>query len=246
MAKAEEEATVGTLTVKLPTFWPDMPEEWFGQAEANFWARRITSPRSKFNLVVVALDADTLKGVLDLIEQDPDDESYDKLKARLVQAFKMSVVDKVKRAMEMLALTDETPVRLADRMMALTRGISGEDITKTMFLCKLPEDVRKVMWAEPLAEWTEMKARANRLWHAGKFKHQAGMNGAKVANAEEQEAYAVRTSSKGSRGSKFKDYASKFVQKPGGPCLFHDFYGKLASKCRDPCCQAGNVKAGQQ
>ena len=75
MSKVEEEATVGTLSVKLPTFWPDMPEVWFAQAEANFRARRITSQKSKFNLVVVALDADTLKGVLDLIEQEPDEES---------------------------------------------------------------------------------------------------------------------------------------------------------------------------
>ena len=74
MAKVEEEATVGMLSVKLPTFWPDMPEVWFAQAEANFRARRITSQKSKFNLVVVALDADTLKGVLDLIEREPDEE----------------------------------------------------------------------------------------------------------------------------------------------------------------------------
>ena len=41
MAKADvdeayEDAKVGTLTVKLPSFWPDKPEAWFGQAEANF------------------------------------------------------------------------------------------------------------------------------------------------------------------------------------------------------------------
>ena len=243
MAHEEEEATVGTLSVKLPTFWPDMPEEWFGQAEANFRARRITSLKSKFNLVVVALDADTLKGVLDLIEQEPDDESYGKLKSRLVQAFKMSVVDKVKRAMEMPALADETPVRLADRMKALTRGISGDDITKAMFLTKLPEDVRKVMWAEPLTDWEEMKARANRLWHAGKGQRSVSIS---EVDAEVPQANAVQALAKGGKPSKFREYAGKFVQKPGGPCVFHDFYGKLATKCRVPCCQAGNGKAGRQ
>ena len=57
MAKVEEEVTVGTLTVKLPTFWPEKPEAWFGQAEANFRVRRINSQKMQFNLVVVALDA---------------------------------------------------------------------------------------------------------------------------------------------------------------------------------------------
>ena len=246
MAESEEEATVGTLSVKLPTFWPDMPEEWFGQAEANFRARRITSNKSRFNHVVVALDSDTLKGVVDLIQQDPDDDSYDKLKARLVQAFRLSVVDKVKQAFDMPALTDESPVRLADKMMALTRGISGEDITKAMFLNKLPEDIRKVMWAEPLTDWTELKARANRLWHAGKGKRIAGGSVAEVTAAECQEANVVRAPQKGGRISKFRAYADKFVQKSGGPCVFHDFYGKLATKCKTPCCQAENFRAGRQ
>ena len=41
---------------------------------------------SKFNLVVVALDADTVVGVLDLLEKPPEEESYNKLKAGLVQS----------------------------------------------------------------------------------------------------------------------------------------------------------------
>ena len=77
MAKVEEEAAVGTLTVKLPAFWPDKPEAWFIQAEANYRARRITSQMTKFNLVVVALDADTIDGVLDLLEKPPNEDSYD-------------------------------------------------------------------------------------------------------------------------------------------------------------------------
>ena len=148
MAKVEEEATVGMLSVKLPTFWPDMPEGWFAQAEANFRARRITSQKSKFNLVVVALDADTLKGVLDLIEREPDEESYNWLKARLVQAYKLSTVDKVKQCMELPPLAEENPIKLADQMIALTRDATAEDIVKTMFLLKLPDSVRKAMWAE--------------------------------------------------------------------------------------------------
>ena len=120
MAKSEEEGAVGTLTVKLPTFWPDKTEAWFAQAEANFRARRITSQKTQFNLAVVALDADTIDGVLDLIEQPPDEDSYDKLKARLVQSFKMSTVDRIKPALEFPTLADENPIKLADKIIALT------------------------------------------------------------------------------------------------------------------------------
>ena len=201
MAKVEEEATVGTLSVKLPTFWPDMPEVWFAQAEANFRARRITSQKSKFNLVVVALDADTLKGVLDLIEQEPDEESYNRLKARLVQAYKLSTVDKVKQCMELPPLADEYPIKLADQMISLTRDATAEEIVKTMFLLKLPDSVRKAMWAEPLKDWSEMKARAKGLWHAEKTKCQAATyevaGASAVGQDDEVEANAVRVKPKG-------------------------------------------------
>ena len=253
MAKVEEEATVGMLSVKLPTFWPDMPEEWFAQAEANFRARRITSQKSKFNLVVVALDADTLKGVLDLIEREPDEESYNRLKARLVQAYKLSTVDKVKQCMELPPLADENPIKLADQMIALTRDATAEDIVKTMFLLKLPDSVRKAMWAEPLKDWSEMKARAKGPWHAEKTKRQAAtyeVAGARaISQDDEVETNAVRFKPKGKNNQnskKFKDFAGTFYQRPNGQCVFHEFYGQSATRCRSPCSQAGNGKAGRQ
>ena len=126
MAKVDEDTAVGTLKVKLPTFWPDKPEVWFVQAEANFRARRITSQKTQFNLVVIALHADTIDGVLDLLENPPDEDAYDQLKARLVQSFKMSTVDKIKRALEFPPLADENPVKLADKIIGLdARGQLG-------------------------------------------------------------------------------------------------------------------------
>ena len=233
--KVEEEATMGTLSVKLPTFWPYMPEVWFAQAEANFRARRITSQKSKFNLAVVALDADTLKGVLDLIEQDPDEESYDRLKARLVQAYKLSTVDKVKQCMELPPVADENPIKLADQMIALTRDATAEDIVKTMFLLKLPDAVRKG------------------LWNAEKTKRQSAMyeeSGARDVNRDDEpETNAVRFKQKGKpnrNASKFKEFAGTFYQRPNGPCVYHEFYGRSSDKCRAPCSQAGNGKAGRQ
>ena len=246
----EDEVAVGMLSVKLPTFWPDMPEAWFGQAEANFRARRITSQKLKFNLVVVALDADTLKGVLDLIEKEPDDESYDKLKSRLVQAFKLSTVDKVKQAMEIPPLADESPIKLEDQIIALTRDATAEDIAKAMFMLKLPDAVRKTMWAEPLKDWTEMKARANGLWHAEKTKSRSSVYEVAGANANakgnEKETHAVRVKSKGKSKSKFHEFAGSFYQRPNGPCVYHEFFGQSSAKCRSPCSQAGNGKAGHQ
>ena len=249
MAKVEEESSVGTLTVKLPAFWADKPEAWFVQAEANFRARRITSQMTKFNLVVVALDADTIDGLLDLLEKPPDEDSYDQLKARLMQSFKISTMDKIKLALELPPLADENPVRLADKIMALTREASSEDVAKTVFMLKLPDGVRKTMWAEPIASWPEMKARASCLWHAEKTKSRASVYEAANANAEAKvskpETNAVKVMARGNGKSKFQKFAANFKQWMGGPCVFHEFFGHSATRCRSPCSQEGNVKAGR-
>ena len=257
MAKADmdetyEEARVGMLSVKLPSFWPDKPEAWFGQAEANFRARRITSKKSQFNLAVVALDSETINGVLDLIEKPPEDSSYDELKARLIQAFKISTVDKIQKAMELPQVDDEMPSRMADNIIALTREATAEDFAKAIFMMKLPDGVRRTMWAEPLQEWTAMKTRANGLWHAERTKNRARICDASVAcagnigAARDPEANAVRQATKGRRSSPFQEFAKAFKQTPNGPCVFHEFFGMGATKCRDPCSRAGNVRAGRQ
>ena len=256
MAKAEqdemEETKVGTLSVKLPAFWPDKPEAWFGLAKANFRARRITSKKSQFNLAVVALDSETINGVLDLLEKPPGDSSYDELKARLIQAFKISTVDKIQRAMEIPPLTDEMPSRLADNIIAMMRGATAEDFAKTIFMLKLPDRVRSTMWAEPLTDWTTMKTRANALWHAEKTKNRARICEASLANActgtcaHEPEANAVGTARKGRKPSQFQEFARTFQQTPNGPCVFHEFFGVKATRCREPRSRAGNVKAGRQ
>ena len=259
MAKVEEEAAVVTMTVKLPAFWADKPEAWFIQAEANFRARRITSQMTKFNLVVVALDADTIEGMLDLLEKTPDDDSYEQLKARLVQSFKISTVDKIKQTLELPPLADENPVRLADKIMALAREAGSEDVAKTVFMLKLPDGVRKTMWAKPLASWTEMKARASGLWHAERTKSKPTYMSSTPAptattsptmtpktRASVPKTNAVAAKAKSSCKSKFQEFATKFYQRRDGPCVFHEFFGPAATKCRLPCSQAGNGRAGCQ
>ena len=89
-----------------------------------------------------------------------------------------------------------------------------------------------------------MKARASSLWHAERTRKSAGICEAKVVEAE---ANAVRAAPKQKKkGSKFQDFAATFHQRQGGPCVYHDFFGKSADKCREPCSLAGNGGAGRQ
>ena len=239
---------VGSLTLKLPTFWTDKPEAWFILAEANFRARRITNKIAMFNHLVANLDSTTINGLLDILNTPPDDTSYDRVKARLVQSFKMATVDRVKQALDLPALADENPVTLADNVMALTRDATAEDMAKTIYLLKLPEGVKRTMWAEPLTSWATMKDRAKGLWQAEKTKSRATIY--KTSEAARPDTNAVkdrpRTQQGGKKKSKFQEYADSYKQPPNGPCVYHDFYGKSANKCQAPCSQAGNASAGRR
>ena len=143
-------------------------------------------------------------------------------------------------------------VKLADKIIALTGDATGKDFAKAMFMLKLPDGVRRTVWPEPLKDWTEMKARANGLWHAEKTKSRSGVYEAAgahvIANSKvsEQETHAVKVKSRGTRKSKFQEFTGSFYQRANGPCVYHEFFGQSSAKCRSLCSQAGNVRAGRQ
>ena len=43
------------VSMKLPTFWPDVVEVWFAQADAQFGIRNVTVSKTKFYHVVAVL-----------------------------------------------------------------------------------------------------------------------------------------------------------------------------------------------
>ena len=161
-----------------------------------------------------------------------------------MQLFKISKVNKIKRALEFPPLADENPIKLADKIMALMREASWEDFAKAVFMLKPPDGVRKTMWAEPLTSWPEKKARASGLWHPDRTTSRASVY--EGANINEPEANAVRTAPRGNRSSKFQEFAKTFTQRPNAPCVYHEFFGQSATKCRAPCVQVGNGRAGRQ
>ena len=66
---------------RLPAFWRLNLDLWIGQAEAQIHLNRVTSDASRYNLLLTALDHDTIADVADIIRNQPTVNKYDRLKS---------------------------------------------------------------------------------------------------------------------------------------------------------------------
>ena len=81
---------VARVSLKLPLFWPAYPQVWFAQVEAQFATRGITAQKTMFNYIIAFLSPDVATKIQDLILQPPSEESYNRLKERLIKRMGVS------------------------------------------------------------------------------------------------------------------------------------------------------------
>ena len=64
------------ITAKLPEFWPEEPDVWFIQAEAEFQFRNVTQDATKYAHVVTKLDKGTASKLRDFLKAPPTENKY--------------------------------------------------------------------------------------------------------------------------------------------------------------------------
>ena len=79
---------LNTVTLKLPTFWPDNIQTWFVQSESQF--KGMTGIQTKFDYCVQSMMQEVAIKALDLIRNPPTKYSYQLLKDRLLQMFALN------------------------------------------------------------------------------------------------------------------------------------------------------------
>ncbi|KAM7313487.1 uncharacterized protein ISCGN_003349 [Ixodes scapularis] len=110
---------LGTISRRLPTFWPADPELWFAQVEQEFARRNITAQMTKFREVVTSLSSAEAMEVRDIVISPPDQEPYEHLKRELIRRTTASEQRRLQQLITAEELGDRKPSQLLRRMTQL-------------------------------------------------------------------------------------------------------------------------------
>jgi hypothetical protein len=140
---ADEVSLVVRVAVGLPPFWPDRPDVWFGQAEAQFELAGITRQPTKFKYVVSQLNQQQATEVEDIITSPPDHEPYDRLKEELVRRLSNSRELYMRQLISHEEMGDRKPSKFLRHLKSLTPDVP-EYVLSTIWASRLPPHVQDI------------------------------------------------------------------------------------------------------
>lgn len=206
-SKDSEMLNISAVTIKLPTFWSEEPLLWFSQAESQFALRSIVSEVTKYHHVIAALDQSTAKRVVDVINLPASESKYMKLKERLLSTFTLSPYRRARKILNASPLGDRSPSELMDEMLALQDDHGSCTLFKTVFVDRMPPDVRTHL----IPQMGKMSAR------------ELALLADQLIAGQSTDIHAVAFDSR------------NMSSRRGTWCRFHQRFGPKAYQCEQPC-----------
>ena len=137
---------VGGVQLKLPPYWPNDPELWFTQVEAQFITRGITVEKTKYAYIVSSLQSEYAQEVRDVLLSPPTTEPYTHLKSELIKRTSASEQKRLHQLLTAEELGDRKPTQLLRRMEQLLGGAKLESsIFTQLFLQRLPHHAQSIL-----------------------------------------------------------------------------------------------------
>ncbi|XP_022835663.1 uncharacterized protein LOC111363100 [Spodoptera litura] len=254
--------------VRIPPFYPEKPELWFNQMEAQFMLANIRTDETKFFYVTGNLDSQYASEVEDIIAYPPTTGKYDKLKSELIKRLSASREKRVKQLLMHEELGDRKPSQFYRHLLNLAGPGVPEEFLRTIWTSRLPSSTQAIVAASQskmcLVELAELAdaihdvvgvqiaSTAAVTATSSTSGGNTNMEIAALTKQMEKLADKVerlsrsrgRSRSRISHRSKSKRSASNYQRSPF--CWYHDKFGAKANKCIQPCdYKAENSRGGR-
>ena len=199
------EGEMNAVSMKIPPFWPQDPELWFLQVDAQFSAKNITVSKTKFQHVVGAIATEVAVLVRDIISAPPDDDPYKLLRETLIERTGPTKNQLLREVLRPQSIGDRRPSIMLQSMKHELGQETG-DILRELFLKRLPSEISLTLSAFSNDTVDELAKKADRMIDAAPKSFPAS-NSVDEFNA---------------------------VTNPDW-CWYHNKYGPKARACRSPC-----------
>ena len=215
-------AQASAASLKLPEFFAEDPELWFGRIEAQFGNKGITQDTTKFNYVYGALDFATCKEVRPVLKDPPDEGKYEALKAALIEVFGKDQAEKDAMLLHIPGLGDQNGSALWRRIQSLNHDPSS--LKRAIFLDKLPAEMRSTLAVNDKLfkdNMQDLVKAVDAIVRARSCSNHVNQ----VSTDNPQEAAAVQ------RHKQPRQQPQAKQEKSGTLCYFHTRWGRDARNC---------------
>lgn len=89
--KESETAEILALgQVRLPEFWPQIPDTWFKSVEAQFALKNVSTDNRRYQILLTSLPGSIIQTVTDIVNDPPAANKYDTLKNAVIERNSLS------------------------------------------------------------------------------------------------------------------------------------------------------------
>lgn len=153
----------GFRTVKIPRFWPEMPDVWFAQVESTLRSQGVQSDTEMYDAVLMALDANTVRQISDIVRRPPETDKFDALKAAIVKRLNDSRERQLQKFLNEIQLENRKPSQLLREMQDLVGEGVREDLLRTRFIQCMPTGIRSFLVGSSELSLDKLADTADRL-----------------------------------------------------------------------------------
>ena len=260
-------AHVQAVSLKLPPYWPNDPQIWFAQVEAQFSTHGINAQQTMFDYVVANLTPDIAIEIRDLILRPPEENPYNVFKAQLIKRTAASEQRRLQQLLSTEELGDRKPTQLLCCLQQLagdTPGLLDGNFLKELFLQRLPSQVRMVLAStrdgtpiEDLAQLADkiievaappiVSTVTTPSADTEQLRSEIASLTKLVSSLQQQQKRFRRRSKSPYRGRSpgpaYNRRPSDSTNQDSDLCWYHQTFGDDARKCKPPCSKSGNEQA---